>query len=97
MRRRKFSREFKLEPARLVKDRDAHCPPSGSARELLRKCVREAGSDPQLRVRRAASAGQQTPQTTITVASWTTSPAATLDIVPAPTRMNLSTRYRLVG
>jgi transposase len=51
MRRRKFSREFKLEAVRLVKDRGVAV--AQAARDLdlhenvLRKWIREAGSDPQ--------------------------------------------------
>lgn len=51
MRRRKFSREFKLEAVRLVKDRGVAV--AQAARDLdlhenvLRNWVREAGSDPQ--------------------------------------------------
>lgn len=51
MRRRKFSREFKLEAVRLVKDRGFSV--AQAARDLdlhenaLRKWIREAGSDPQ--------------------------------------------------
>lgn len=51
MQRRKFSREFKLEAVRLVKDRGVAV--AQAARDLdlhenvLRKWVREAGSDPQ--------------------------------------------------
>lgn len=51
MRRRKFSREFKLEAVRLVKDRGVSV--AQAARDLdlhenvLRKWIREAGSDPQ--------------------------------------------------
>ncbi len=51
MQRRKFSREFKLEAVRLVKDRGVAV--AQGARDLdlhenvLRKWVREAGSDPQ--------------------------------------------------
>ena len=51
MRRRKFSREFKLEAVRLVKDRGVAV--AQAARDLdlhenvLRKWVREANSDPQ--------------------------------------------------
>jgi transposase len=51
MRRRKFSREFKLEAVRLVKDRGVAV--AQAARDLdlhenvLRKWVREASSDPQ--------------------------------------------------
>ncbi len=51
MQRRKFSREFKLEAVRLVKDRGVSV--AQAARDLdlhenvLRKWVREASSDPQ--------------------------------------------------
>jgi len=51
MRRRKFSREFKLEAVRLVKDRGVSV--AQAARDLdlhenvLRKWVRELGADPQ--------------------------------------------------
>ena len=51
MRRRKFSREFKLEAVRLVKDRGVAV--AQAARDLdlhenvLRKWIREAMSDPQ--------------------------------------------------
>jgi transposase len=51
MRRRKFSREFKLEAVRLVKDRGVSV--AQAARDLdlhenvLRKWIREAASDPQ--------------------------------------------------
>jgi transposase len=51
MQRRKFSREFKLEAVRLVKDRGVSV--SQAARDLdihenvLRKWIRDAGSDPQ--------------------------------------------------
>jgi transposase len=51
MRRRKFSREFKLEAVRLVKDRGVAV--AQAARDLvlhenvLRKWVREASGDPQ--------------------------------------------------
>lgn len=51
MQRRKFSREFKLEALRLVKDRGVSV--AQAARDLdldenvLRKWVREAGGDPQ--------------------------------------------------
>jgi transposase len=51
MRRRKFSREFKLEAVRLVKDRGVAV--AQAARDLdlhenvLRKWVRDAASDPQ--------------------------------------------------
>ncbi len=51
MRRRKFSREFKLEAVRLVKDRGVAV--AQAARDLdlhenvLRKWIREVGADPQ--------------------------------------------------
>jgi transposase len=51
MRRRKFSREFKLEAVRLVKDRGVAV--AQAARDLdlhenvLRKWIRELGADPQ--------------------------------------------------
>ena len=51
MQRRKFSREFKLEAVRLVKDRGVAV--AQAARDLdlhenvLRKWIREVGSDPQ--------------------------------------------------
>jgi transposase len=51
MQRRKFSREFKLEAVRLVKDRGVAV--AQAARDLdlhenvLRKWIRDAGSDPQ--------------------------------------------------
>ena len=51
MQRRKFSREFKLEPVKLVRDRGVAV--AQAARDLdlhenvLRKCVREAEADPQ--------------------------------------------------
>ena len=50
MRRRKFSREFKVEAVKLVKDRGVSV--AQAARDLdvhenvMRKCVKEFGSDP---------------------------------------------------
>ncbi|SFQ26460.1 transposase [Bradyrhizobium sp. Ghvi] len=50
MKRRKFSREFKIEAVKLVRERGVSVAQAGRDRDVhenvLRKCVKKFGSDP---------------------------------------------------